>query len=62
MEEIQNAVTAAIDGDVIEFKNSILNAINAKVSSRLEDQKIEMASTLFGDQGESSEEMEEQEW
>ena len=52
---LEDAINAAKNNDVLDFKNAIHSAIEDKVSSELELKKMEFAGTIFGDAEETIE-------
>jgi hypothetical protein len=52
MEEIQTAINHAYDAKPLEFKDSILNALNDKIQDHLQVRKMELAGSIFKDEDE----------
>jgi hypothetical protein len=52
MENIQTAIQHAYDAKPSEFKSSILDAISDKMQNHLDVKRMELASSIFKDDGE----------
>ena len=57
-DSLKNAIQSAISADSTEFKNNIIDALNSKVSEKLQLAKVEYASSVFDDEEENTPEEE----
>jgi hypothetical protein len=49
MENVQTAIQHAYDAKPVEFKNSILDALNDKIQNHIEVKRMELAGSIFKD-------------
>ena len=66
MEHIKSALQFAADSDALEFKNSILSALQDKVQDALHLKKMEIGSNMFAepeelDQEETTDQLDQEE-
>ena len=52
MDYVKDAISYAINSDALEFKNSILAALQDKVQDALHLKKMEIGSNMFAEPGE----------